>query len=699
MGNYIVERGSPYPFGPTVKRSGVNFAVFSKNATSVKLLLYESGKKPPIEEFILNPCYNKTGDVWHIFIKGLNPGIRYGYIMDMQHNPDKHIHRFDASKVLVDPYALAMSGSPKWGELYTRDGEISTPHTKNVRRSIVMESDFDWGYNQPLNIPLSETIIYEAHVRGFTQHFSSNAKFPGTFKGLTEKIPYLKDLGITAIELMPVNEFDEMETDRLNPITGERLFNYWGYSTLSFFTPKASYSSKGRNGEQVREFKEMVKSFHDAGIEVILDVVFNHTSEGNEAGPTISFKGLDNSIYYIIDPITGAYHNYSGCGNTINCNHPVLRNMIVDCLRYWVTEMHVDGFRFDLASILGRGQHGEVLANPPLLERIAADPVLADTKLIAEAWDAAGLYQVGTFPNWGRWAEWNGKFRDDIRRFVRGEPKMVSALATRLTGSADLYKGSGRSPYHSINFITSHDGFTLNDLVSYNQKHNTGNAENNRDGTNDNCSWNSGEEGASAKEEVNVLRRRQMKNFAALLMLSHGVPMITSGDEFGKTQKGNNNAYCQDNDISWLDWGLLEANCGLHRFFRELINFRKKHEIFRPTSFENHDGEGVIDITWHGLKLNKPDWSSESRSVAMRLHSKECDDDIFLIANSYWKPLKYELPVLEKGARWYRFLDTMFETPYDIIETGKEFYINDQLHYRVGARSVVVLVAKRKVET
>jgi glycogen operon protein len=694
MSKYITERGSPYPFGPTVRRSGINFAVFSKNATSVKLMLFESGKKEPLEEYRLNPCYNKTGDVWHIFIKGLNPGIRYGYVMDMLLNPNPKIHRFDNTKVLVDPYSIAMSGSPKWGEIYVREGEIPIPHSKNVRRSIVIESDFDWGYNQPLNIPLSETIIYEAHVRGFTRHSSSKTTNPGTFKGLVEKIPYLKDLGITAVELMPVNEFDEMETDRVNPKTGQRLFNYWGYSTLSFFTPKASYASIGRNGEQVREFKEMVKSCHDAGIEVILDVVFNHTSEGNEEGPTISFKGLDNSIYYIIDPVTGAYHNYSGCGNTINCNHPVLRNMIVDCLRYWVTEMHVDGFRFDLASILGRGRHGEVLANPPLLERIAADPVLADTKLIAEAWDAAGLYQVGTFPNWGRWAEWNGKFRDDIRRFVRGEPNMVSALATRLTGSADLYKGSGRSPYHSINFVTSHDGFTLNDLVSYNQKHNIENSENNHDGCNDNFAWNCGAEGPTVKPDINALRRRQMKNLAALLILSHGVPMILSGDEFGRTQRGNNNAYCQDNDISWIDWNLKEENCGLHRFFRELIRFRKRHEIFRPTGFENHDVGGAIKISWHGVKLNKPDWSSESRSIAMRLESKEFDDDILLIANSFWKPLKYQLPPLNKGRRWYRFLDTMFETPNDIIESGKEFFLNDQLYYRAGARTVVVLVSK-----
>ncbi len=692
--NIQIERGSPIPLGSTSMRNGINFAIFSRHATSVSFVLFASGEESPLAELPLNPHVNRTGDVWHAFFLNLDPDVRYGYRMGREPNDKKDIHRFNEDIVLIDPYAKALSGSSEWGYYYRRRGAKKHPSKINVRRSLIVKDDFDWGNDQPLNIPLADSIIYELHVRGFTRHPSSNVEHPGTFLGLIEKIPYLKELGITAVELLPINEFEELDTDRVDPTTGERLLNFWGYHPISLFPPKASYAAQGRNGGQVNEFKSLVKAFHEAGIEVILDVVFNHTAEGNERGPTFSFKGIDNSIYYIIDQETGAYHNYSGCGNTIKCNHPLVRNMILDCLRYWVTEMHVDGFRFDLASILGRGQDGSVLSNPPLLERIAADPILANTKLIAEAWDVAGLYQVGTFPNWGRWAEWNGKFRDDIRLFVKGDPGMVPALATRLSGSADLYKGSGRAPYHSVNFITCHDGFTLADLVSYNEKHNEANGEGNRDGTNNNMSLNYGHEGPKDSEEINIIRLRQMKNFAVLLLLSHGVPMILAGDEMRRTQKGNNNAYCQDNETSWINWNLMKENARLLRFFGLLIEFRKKHPLLRPENFEENNNGDSQKIIWHGVKLNQPDWSQKSKSIAMHLTGGDLDNDIYLIANADKKDFSFELPQLTEGNKWHRFVDTMLNSPDEIAEVDNEVFCNDQSLYKVWSRTVVVLVGK-----
>ncbi len=549
-----ISRGAPLPLGATAIRDGINFAVFSRDATSVTLVLFRPHQQKPFREVSFDIRFNRTGHIWHAFIKGLDPGIRYGYRMDREHNSNPRLYRYDPRIVLLDPCAKAISGHTSWAS--QKDGGY------NHRRSIVLDGEFDWGTDQPLNIPLSETVIYEVHLRGFTRDPSSKVAKPGTFAGLIEKIPYLQDLGITAVELLPVHEFEELDSDRVNPFTGERLRNYWGYQPISFFAPNAAYSSRKGDGDQVREFKQLVKSLHQAGIEVILDVVFNHTAEGNDLGPTFSFRGIDNTVYYIVDPHTGAYLNYSGCGNTLNCNHPVVRELIADCLRYWVMEMHVDGFRFDLASILGRGQDGSVLLNPPLLETLAHDPVLANTKLIAEAWDAAGLYQVGTFPAWSRWAEWNGKFRDEVRRFVRAEPGMVSNLATRLVGSPDLYRTSSREPYHSINFVTCHDGFTLADLVSYDSKHNEINGEDNVDGTTDNLSWNCGVEGPTDWVEINALRRRQMKNFATILLLADGVPMILAGDEMARTQLGNNNAYCQDNEIELDELGADETERG-----------------------------------------------------------------------------------------------------------------------------------------
>ncbi|MBF0537384.1 MAG: glycogen debranching protein GlgX [Nitrospirae bacterium] len=691
VGNLEIFRGNPLPMGATVRGGGVNFAIFSKHATAVTLVIFAPGERELVAEIALHPCFNKTGDIWHVFVKGVGVQTRYGYRMERQTEDMYPIHCYNPDTVLLDPYATALTGASTWGKIDRRRGDDQEQRFVNIRRSLVIEDDYDWGYDKPLENPLRDSIIYEVHVRGFTAHPSSKVQTPGTYAGIVEKIPYLKELGVTAIELLPIAEFEEMDSDRIDPSTGQRLTNFWGYQPISFFAPKASYASDSKNGGQLREFKDMVRKLHEANIEVILDVVFNHTAEGNELGPAFSFKGIDNSTYYIIDPIDGHYHNYSGCGNTLNCNHPVVRTMIIDCLRFWVMDMHVDGFRFDLASILGRGRTGAVLNDPPLLERIAADPILANTKLIAEAWDAAGLYQVGTFPNWGRWAEWNGKFRDDIRRFVRGEGGMVKTLTTRLMGSPELYKESNRAPYHSINFVTSHDGFTLNDLVSYNTKHNANNGENNRDGTDDNLSWNCGWEGHAKSKDISRLRRQQMKNFAALLFVSQGVPMLLAGDEIARTQNGNNNAYCQDNELSWFNWELTKTNEDIFRFFKLMIRFRKQHKLLRPESFLDED---ATSVSWHGVKIGKPDMSHDSRSIAMLLCGEGQESDIYLIANAYWEELNFALPKPFTHRRWFRSVDTAQEHPFDITEIGNEVFMNEQSHYMVWPRSVVILVSK-----
>jgi glycogen operon protein len=614
--------------------------------------------------------------------------------MDKQPNHLPHLHRFQPEKILLDPFARAVTGGEIWrGDEKRWEKEWPTMRS---RRSLITGGHFDWQLDQPLSVPLTDSIIYELHVKGFTCHPNSGVSKPGTYLGLTEKIPYLKELGVTAVELLPVNEFEELEEPRFNPLTGERLVNFWGYQTISFFAPKAAYASDKRLGRQVWEFQEMVRRFHEAGIEVILDVVFNHTAEGNEGGSTVSFRGLDNKTYYLLDEETGQYKNYSGVGNTMNCNHPVVRRMILDCLRYWVTEMHVDGFRFDLASILGRGRNGEVLANPPLLELIAADPILADTKIIAEAWDAAGLYQVGTFPSWGRWAEWNGKFRDEVRRFVKGDNGQVRNLARRLIGSPDLYRTSARTPGHSINFVTCHDGFTMHDLVSYNEKHNEANGESNRDGGNQNWSWNCGVEGETDDPNILGLRQRQFKNHAALLLASQGVPMILAGDEFGRTQGGNNNTYCQDNEIGWVDWSLLEKNRDLFRFFRLMIAFRKHHRSLRCDEFIDVHGPDGARVHWHGVNLHEPDWAHHSHTLAMHIlgcPGEAGTEHIYLIANAHWEDHVFHLPVLPKE-RWYRFLDTFLPSPDDITEPGSEVLLESQRSYPVKSRSVVILVGR-----
>ncbi|MBW2108501.1 MAG: glycogen-debranching protein, partial [Deltaproteobacteria bacterium] len=554
--------GSPLPLGATVTEAGINFSVFSRHATGMTLVLFEKGKSAPFAEFALDPHVNRTGDIWHVRVTGTGAGLGYGFRADGPFDP-KGGYRFKPDAVLLDPYARAVEGGQVWGR------EPALPW-----RAYLPADEFDWEGDRPLKIPMKDTIIYELHVRGYTQHDSSGVAHPGTYEGLVEKIPYIKSLGVTAVELLPLFEFNEMENKLTNPRTGKRLKNFWGYSTLAYFAPKASYASNPQGGNAITAFRAMVKAFHRAGLEVILDVVFNHTAESDAKGPTISFRGLDNSVYYCLDQETGDYLNITGCGNTVNCNHPVVREFIIACLRYWVTEMHVDGFRFDLAMVLGRNEKGQWLDEPSLVHAIEQDPVLADTKIIAEPWDAAG-YRLGGFP--GRWAEWNGFFRDDVRRFIRGDAGMVPALATRIAGSSDLFQGNGRCPWNSINYITCHDGFTLYDLVSYEDKHNEENGEENRDGPSANYSANCGAEGLTDDQEINALRLRRIRTLVTILMVSQGVPMILAGDEFGRTQRGNNNAYCQDNALSWIDWGLAQAHEGLVRFFRKIIALRNRH--------------------------------------------------------------------------------------------------------------------------
>ena len=686
-------RGSPFPYGASIARNGINFSVFSSKAKAITIVIFSLDGSEQLMEFPLDGRMHRTGYVWHGLITGLDPGFSYGYRLicdekDLKENPP-----CDQQVILLDPYSFVTVGGSEWGQplKISRNGNEYT-----FRLSQVYESNFDWELDQPLNIPLKDSIIYELHVRGFTRHKSSGVAKPGTFLGLIDKIPYLKDLGITAVELMPVTDYDETHMLYNDPDTGQHLFNYWGYDPISFFAPKASYAFNSRFGAQVDEFKTMVKAFHEAGIEIILDMVFNHTAEGNEFGPRYHFKGFDNAVYYLLNPKDGSYLNFSGCGNTLNCNHPVVREMIIHSLRYWITEMHVDGFRFDLASILGRGRDGSVLSNPPLLERIAEDPILAATKLIAEAWDAGGLYQVGDFTYGNRWMEWNGKFRDDVRRFVKGDSGMVPKLATRLAGSSDLYQDDGREPYHSVNFITCHDGFTLNDLVSYNDKHNEKNGESNRDGFGNNLSWNCGVEGPTENNKVLDLRKKQIKNFAAILFLSQGVPMMLGGDEFARTQLGNNNAYCQDNEIGWINWDLLPDNQDLHRYFKLLINFRKSHPSLRRTHFQVEKIDNQPEMSWHGFKQNGPDWSESSKSLAVRYSAnpETNDTDIYLLFNSDALGHSFSLPKLTMDKRWYRMLNTAFESPDDIVQPGFEKTLKTQRSYRLAPYSVVVLISK-----
>ncbi|GHU39355.1 glycogen operon protein GlgX homolog [Spirochaetia bacterium] len=713
VGNWVVEDGKPLPLGAAHRANGVNFAIFSRNATSVTLVLFENDQPNcRRQEILLDNRMNRTGDIWHCFIPGLPCGTCYVYRVDGPFAPERGL-RFNKNIALLDPYTHALANTENWDFSKSTayiDGDAAGDLSYNTNdnigtapRCIVVTNKFDWQGDKPLNYPLRHSVLYETHVRGLTMYKETDAKYPGTYRGIIEKIPFFKELGVTSLELLPVHEFCENELLRINPRTGEKLKNYWGYSTVAFFAPKNSYAWDKTPGAQVVEFKEMVRELHKAGLEVILDVVFNHTAEGNEYGPTLSFRGLDNPIYYILSENKRYYQNYSGCGNTVNCNNPVMRSMILDCLIYWVVEMHVDGFRFDLGSILGRDQKGNLMENPPMLEKIAEEPVLRNTKIIAEAWDAGGAYQVGWFPG-GRWAEWNDHYRDDVRKFWRGDPGFIRHVATRLSGSSDLYLRDGRKPFHSINYITCHDGFTLKDLVSYNGKHNDENGEENRDGNNANYSYNYGFEGPSLNPVIETTRQQQMKNFIATLMISQGTPMLSGGDEFARTQNGNNNAYCQDNETSWYDWNLLKHNNGLFRFTKEMIAFRLRHQCFmRPEFYSGREGSynAPPEIIWYDEKGSALNWEKTDSCFSFCMFGTKSkiladldDNDFFIMFNAGTKNVQFTVVDAPKGKSWFRIVDTSLTPPDDICEMGTETPLDFKDKYTARGRSVVILLSK-----
>jgi glycogen operon protein len=677
------------PYGAHVVEHGVQFTLFSRHASRVWLMLFDAPDAAmPSQEFELNPEHHRIGDIWHIHVREARVGQYYLYRMEGRGTAAKDY--YNPNQWLLDPYALAVSGRPAWGDVRGLTAGHAATHGPMFPKGIIVRDEFDWANDRTLNIPLTETVIYEAHLRGFTAHGSSGVAHPGTFRGFIEKIPYLKQLGVTAVEFLPMQEFNEMEYYVENDKRAT-LRNYWGYSSLAFFAPNGRYATQPY-GQQVSEFKELVISLHRAGIEVILDVVFNHTGEGGDGGPTYSFRGIDNSIYYMMNEAGNHYLNYSGCGNTVNSNHPVVRDFIMDCLRYWVLHMHVDGFRFDLAAVLTRGRNGELLPNPPIVEHIAEDPALRDTKIIAEAWDAAGTYQVGSFPS-DRWSEWNGRYRDDIRRFWAGEAGLLGTFATRLCGSADLYQRNGQRPLKSINFVTCHDGFTLHDLVSYNHKHNEANGENNRDGENHNHSRNYGHEGPTNDRRILALRRRQQKNLLATVFLSQGIPMLLAGDEFSRTQRGNNNAYCQDNEISWIDWNLLREHEDLWRFVTQLIAFRKAHPSLRRTVFLKGQAEGgrPADIAWHGADGHGVDWNHGHALACLLDGHKEntgAPEDcatLFMIFHAGEHDVRFKLPPPNQGP-WTLALTTQEERPE---------WKPAQDSVKVQGRSVTVFASQR----
>ncbi len=675
---FALRAGRPYPFGATQVPGGINFSVFSSHATACTLVLFRKGAHQPMVEIPFVDEF-RIGNVYAMTVFDLDyEDLEYGFRMDGPYDPVAG-HRFNRDVILLDPYARLVTGRSIWGQ---------APDWNNLyqHRAAIALEDFDWENDRPLEIPIEDLIIYELHVRGFTRHPSSGVRAGGTFDGLREKIPYLKALGVNCVELLPVCEFDEIDNSRVNPNTGQRLVDYWGYNPIGFFAPKAGYAATGHLGMQVDELKHLIKELHASGIEVVLDVVFNHTAEGNELGRTITLRGLDAKTYYMLGA-DGRYLNFSGTGNTLNCNHPAVRNMVLDCLRYWAAEFHVDGFRFDLATILGRDQNGAPLSNPPLLESVAGDPVLAKCKLIAEAWDAGGLYQVGSFPDYGRWAEWNGRYRDTVRRFIKGDPGLTGEIAQRRQGSPDLYEDRGAAA--SINFVTCHDGFTLHDLVSYNQKHNEANGENSADGTNENLSWNCGWEGPTEDESINALRQRQAKNVMAILMVSRGIPMFLMGDEVGRTQGGNNNAYCHDDETTWLDWSLTETNAELLSFVRRCIAMRKAHPALRTP-----------DISWHGTKPWAPDWSASSRVLAFMLRGEPVASDtrgcdcLYVSLNMHWEALWFHLPPPPSPTTWHVAINTAMPGGEDAWDVGFEPRLAGQGNLLVGGRSVVVLVAR-----
>ena len=685
---FTVEAGSPHPLGASPGPEGVNFSVFSGNATGVELLIFAAHDSPePFQVIHLDPLVNKSFHFWHVFVRGLRSGAHYALRVDGPNVPPAG-HRFNRNKVLIDPYSRGNTNT-----LWKRSAACGPDDNVacSMRSVVIDTADYEWEGDRPLKRAMADSIIYEMHVRGFTQSPSSRVAHPGTFRGLIEKIPYLKELGVTAVELLPVFDFDEKAALRL--VNGRPVTNYWGYSTIGFFAPQSSYCVSPETGGHLREFRDLVKALHRAGIEVILDVVFNHTDEGNHLGPTFSFRGIDNRTHYFLVPSDLQYYmDFSGCGNTFNCNHPIAQKLIVECLRYWVREAHVDGFRFDEGSILARGEDGAPSVHPPVVWQIELDDELADTKVIAEAWDAAGLYQIGHFPG-DRWAEWNGRYRDDIRRFVKGDPGVVAAVAARLAGSADLYQSRDQLPVNSINFVTCHDGFTLNDLVSYNGKHNEPNGEGNSDGINENLSWNCGMEGKSNDHAVEALRERQLRNLAAILLLSRGVPMFVAGDEVRRTQNGNNNAYCQDNETSWFDWNLVERNRNLYRFWKKMIEFRKRHAVLRRGQFFSgaQNERGLPEVAWHGTKLNNPGWRDpDGRALGMTLAGFSGEADIHIMLNMFWESLDFELPAVS-GRAWRKAVDTSAPPPLDIAEVGAEPLVFGNI-CTVHDRSVVVLV-------
>jgi glycogen operon protein len=682
-GALAVRVGAAAPLGATVAADGVNFSVFSKRATDVDLLLFDHAESPtPSRVIRIDPVANRTYHYWQVFVPRVRAGQIYGFRVNGPLDPSTGL-RFDASKVLLDPYGRGVVVPSGYNRAAAHEqGDNAATAMKSV---VVDPRQYDWEGDQPLHRPSAQTIVYEMHVRGFTRHPSSGLpeRTRGTYAGVIAKIPYLTALGITAVELLPVFQFDALDAPAGH-------INYWGYAPVSFFAPHQAYSSRQEALGPVVEFRDMVKALHRAGIEVILDVVFNHTAEGDQNGPTICFRGFENRSYYVLEGNGSRYSNYTGTGNTLNANHPIVRRLIVDSLRYWVQEMHVDGFRFDLASILSRDPDGRPLPNPPVLWDIESDPALAGTKLIAEAWDAAGLYQVGSFVG-DAWKEWNGRFRDDVRGFVRGDEGAVGRVADRLVGSPDVYGHKQREAEASVNFVTCHDGFTLNDLVSYNHKHNEANGEGNRDGADDNRSWNCGVEGPSTDAVVEALRNRQVKNFLTLTVFSLGMPMLLMGDEVRRTQRGNNNAYCLDDETSWFDWALLKEHADVHRFVQLLLARR----VLRDVSNEQHR-VSLTDLlrqgitAWHGVNLWRPDWSGHSHSLAFGAEMPRSGLKMHLLMNAYWEPLVFELP--DGRQRWRRWIDTSLDPPDDIVP-WQTAPTHSGHAYRAGARSLVLLWA------
>ncbi|MCR5788948.1 MAG: glycogen debranching protein GlgX [Lachnospiraceae bacterium] len=677
--------GRVFPFGATIMDDGVNFSIFSRDATGCTLVLFHHGQKKPFVEIPIPPEF-RIGNVYTIMVFGLNvETTEYGYRFDGPFQPEKGL-RFDPSQILLDPYAKSVSGRTVWG----KKPDWSRPF---LHRGQLVREDYDWRGDKPLEYRQCDLVIYELHVRSFTKHKESGVRFKGTFAGLTEKIPYLKELGINCVELMPVFEFDEFEN--VKEVDGQQLFNYWGYSTVCFFAPKAGYAASAPFGMEADEMKNMIRKFHQNGIEVVLDVVFNHTAEGNENGPYISYRGIDNRTYYLLTP-DGSYYNFSGCGNTMNCNNPVVRNVVLDCLRYWVSAYHVDGFRFDLASILSRDEDGTPMMDPPLLDSIAHDAVLGKSLLIAEAWDAGGLYQVGSFPSWRRWSEWNGKYRDCLRSFIKGGAEAAPELMHRIRGSDDLY--GGRSAAATINFITCHDGFTLYDLVSYNKKHNEANGENNRDGCDDNRSWNCGAEGETEDPEILSLRFRQMRNMLTILLTSRGIPMLLSGDEFANTQWGNNNAYCQDNAVSWLDWTLLSKNREHFEYVRRLIGFRRNHPVFLASKYQfGNNDTGYPELSFHGTTPWELDEAAPGLAFAYmyaedheKYHTGE-DAFIYVAVNAHWEEHCFTLPVIPAGFVWR----LAFETGAARAAEEGDTVLPDETKLVLSPRTTAVLEAKK----